>query len=163
MLDLTYHEMAHDDFEPLMALASDWDVVRQLGRWSWPADEDQVRFYCKPFEAEGFWWTIKHDGEWAGRVGVSGRSLGYTLPKTVHGRGIATQASQHAIQHYFATTEHDQLLATTWIDNAASHRVLMKCGFTHWQTYYEQSVARGYPVQSRQYHLTRTQWQRLRA
>ena len=163
MLDLTYHEIAPEDFEPLMALASDWDVVRQLGRWKWPADEDQVRQYCKPFEGNGFCWTIKHGDEWAGRIGISGRDIGYTLPRSMHGRGIATQAAIHAINHYFDTTDGDLITASTWIDNAPSQHILQKLGFFHWQTTYIRSVARGYPVQVRQNRLTRTQWQRLRA
>ena len=163
MLDLTYHEMAPDDFEPLMALASDWTVVRQLGRWKWPACEGQVRQFCKFFEGEGFIWTIKHGDVWAGRVGITEGNLGYTLVRAVHGLGIATQASAHAIEHYFATTDCDIITADTWIDNPASQRVLEKLGFQHWQTCYIRSVARGYPVPVRKSRLTRADWQRLRA
>ncbi|MCK0121436.1 GNAT family N-acetyltransferase [Loktanella sp. F6476L] len=163
MLDLTYHEMCADDHADLTALASDWRVVRQLGGWAWPMDPDQVAKYCKPFEGDGFCWTIKHSGEWAGRIGVTGANIGYTLPRSVHGRGIATQATRHATAHFFDTNDADVLTATTWIDNPASHRVLIKCGFTHWQTCYRHALARGYPVASRQYRLTRTDWQRLRA
>jgi ribosomal-protein-alanine N-acetyltransferase len=163
MLNLTYHEMCANDRVPLTMLASDWSVVRQLGGWAWPMDPVQVEKYCKPLDGDGFSWTIKHDDDWAGRVGVTNASLGYTLPRTVHGRGIATQAAQHAIGHFFATSDKDMLRATTWIDNDASHRVLVKCGFTHWQTCFEHAKARGYPVRSRQYRLTRTQWDALRA
>jgi RimJ/RimL family protein N-acetyltransferase len=163
MLDLTYHEMSMDDHADLTALASDWVVVRQLGGWAWPMDPEQVNKYCKPFEGKGFCWTIKHAGEWAGRIGVTGTHIGYTLPPAVHGRGIATQAATHAMAHYFDTTDNDILHATTWIDNGGSHRVLEKCGFQHWQSLYERSKARGYPVQSRHYRLTRTRWDALRA
>ena len=163
MLDLTYHDMTPEDYEPLMALASDWVVVRQLGRWKWPADEDQVRFFCKPYAGNGFLWTIKHGDTWAGRVGITGGDLGYTLPRSVHGRGIATQASIHAINHYFDTTDGDMITGSTWIDNAPSQHILMKLGFVHWQTCYIRSTARGYPVQVRQNRLTRQDWHALRA
>lgn len=163
MPDLTYHDMCAADRVPLTTLASDWSVVRQLSGWAWPMDPVQVAKYCKPFAGNGFCWTIRHNGEWAGRIGVTDASLGYTLPGSVHGRGIATQAARHAMGHFFATTDSDLLRATTWIDNTASHRVLVKCGFTHCQTCFEHAKARGYPVRSRQYRLTRTQWHALRA
>ncbi|MEO9862396.1 MAG: GNAT family N-acetyltransferase [Yoonia sp.] len=159
MLDLTYHDCTPDDFDPMMALASDWDVVRQLGRWKWPADPEQVRFYCKPYEGRGFLWTIKHGAEWAGRIGITGGDIGYTLPRSVHGRGIATQAATYAINHHFATTDDHVITGSTWNDNAASQHVLEKLGFKHWQTCYMRSVARGYPVLVRQNKLTRQDWE----
>ncbi len=163
MLDLTYHEPSADDLAEMTALASNWTIVRQLGGWKWPMDPEQVAKYCKPFEAKGFLWTIKDAGEWAGRIGVTGTTLGYTLPPAVHGRGIATQAVHDATAHFFASTEHAALDATTWIDNPGSHRVLLKSGFTHWYTGYEQAQARRHPVLCRHYRLTRTQWDALRA
>lgn len=163
MLDLTYHEMCGEDREPLTALASNWTVVRQLGRWAWPADHDQIAKFCKPFEGDGFCYTIKDGGEWAGRIGITGNALGYTLPPSVHGRGIATAASEMAIDKGFDDLALDVIIASTWHDNPASARVLKKCGFTHWQTHYQDSVARGVPTLVQQYRLTRIDWQRLRA
>lgn len=163
MADLTYHPLAPEDYEPMMAMASDWDVVRQLGRWTWPADPEQVRFYCAPYDGDGAIWTIKEDGVFAGRVGVTAGSLGYTLPKSAHGRGIATRASRFAINQAFDLFELDHIDATTWHDNPASAHVLDKLGFVHWQTYYQRSVARGYPVLVYQLRLTRDDWDRLSA
>jgi RimJ/RimL family protein N-acetyltransferase len=163
MPNLTYHDLAPEDFAPMMAMASDWDIVRQLGRWKWPADEDQVRFYCKPFEGDGFIWTIKEDGVFAGRIGVTGGSIGYTLPKSAHGRGIATEASIFALNKAFDLLDLDVITGSTWLDNPASERVLLKLGFQHWQTHFDHSTARGFPVQVRQYRLTRKDWDRLKA
>ena len=147
----------------MMAMASDWDIVRQLGRWKWPADEEQVRYYCKPFEGDGFIWTIKEDGVFAGRIGVTGGDIGYTLPKSAHGRGIATAASRYAINQAFDLLGLDVITGSTWIDNAASEHILQKLGFQHWQTRYIRSTARGYPVQVRHSRLTRKDWDRLKA
>jgi RimJ/RimL family protein N-acetyltransferase len=158
MLDLTYHELTMEDFDPMMALASDWDVVRQLGRWKWPADPEQVRSYCQPYTGIGFLWTIKHGTEWAGRIGITGGDIGYTLPRAVHGRGIATQAATYAINHHFATTDATVITGSTWIDNDASQHVLMKLGFKHWQSRYIRSRARGFPVMVRHNKLTRDDW-----
>jgi RimJ/RimL family protein N-acetyltransferase len=163
MLNLTYHEMHADDHADLTALASDWIVVRQLGGWAWPMDPDQVQKYCKPFDGNGFCYTIKDGDEWAGRIGITGDAIGYTLPPAVHGRGIATAAGRMAVNKGFDDLGLDVITATTWHDNPASARVLKKLGFIHWQSYYEKSKARGIPTLVYQYRLTRADWQRLRA
>jgi RimJ/RimL family protein N-acetyltransferase len=68
-----------------------------------------------------------------------------------------------AIDKGFDDLALDVIIASTWHDNPASARVLTKCGFTHWQTHYQDSVARGVPTLVQQYRLTRIDWQRLRA
>lgn len=163
MPELSYHPLASEDYDPLLAMASDWDIVRQLGRWKWPADPEQVRYYCKPFEGDGFLWTIKEGGVFAGRVGVTNGDLGYTLPKSAHGRGIATAACRYAIAQAFDLLELEVITGSTWIDNAISAHVLHKLGFQHWQTHFQRSVARGLPVMVQRHRLTRTEWHRLSA
>lgn len=163
MTELTFHAPAPDDFEAMHAMASDWQVVRQLGRWAWPVDTDQVRSFCKPFEGDGLVWTIKENGRFAGRVGVTGGAIGYTLPQSAHGRGIATRASRFAIAHAFDLLELETIHGSTWHDNRASARVLEKLGFDHWQTHYDHARARGLPVLIHQFRLTRSTWDRLSA
>jgi len=163
MVDLTYHAPSDDDFGPLLATASDWQVVRQLGRWKWPVCAQQLRGFYQPHHGAGFVWTVKHNGVWAGRVGVTGGALGYVVAPPLHGRGIATHACAAAIAHYFATSDGDTIVASTWIDNNASQHIMHKLGFVHWQTTYIRSIARGLPVLVRKNRLTRTDWQRLRA
>ena len=145
----------------MLEMASDWDVVRQLGRWKWPTDPAQIQSFCAPFVGDGLLWTIKEDGVFAGRIGITHGELGYTLPKSAHGRGIATQACRHVITQAFDILDLDVIRGTTWFDNAASERVLHKVGFVQWQTQYDQSVARGLPVLVRRYRLTRSAWHRL--
>ena len=163
MTKLTYHEFAPEDFDAMMALASDWDIVRQLGRWAWPADPEQVRFYCIPFDGDGLNWTIKENGVFAGRIGVTSGNLGYTLAKFAHGRGIATAASVFAITQAFDLLGLSEITGSTWVDNPASARVLQKLGFVHWQTHYQYARARRIPTIVHQHRLTRSAWDRLRA
>jgi len=161
--NLTYHDLAPEDYDDVLAMVSDWDITRQLGRWKWPADPEQVRFFCKPYQGDGFIWTIKENGAFAGRIGVTGGDLGYTLPKSAHGRGIATTAARHAICRAFNTLDLDVITGGTWEDNPASAHILQKLGFQHWNTRFERSVARGYPVQVLYHRLTRPDWDRLNA
>lgn len=163
MAKLTYHPLAPEDYAPSLAMVSDWDIVRQLGRWKWPTDPEQVMSFCKPYEGDGFLWTIKEDGVFAGRIGVTGGDLGYTLPKCAQGRGIATAACHYAINQAFDLLDLDVITGSTWIDNAVSAHILKKLGFEHWQTHYQRSIARGRPVIVHRYRLTRDTWHRLSA
>ena len=163
MGNLTYHSLDSADYDDVLAMVSDWSVTRQLGRWKWPADPAQVRSFCKPYDGDGFLWTIKEDGVFAGRIGVTGGDLGYTLARSAHGRGIATAAARHAIAQAFDLLDLDVITGGTWEDNPASMRILQKLGFQHWQTRYVRSVARGYPVRVFHHRLTRAVWDRLNA
>lgn len=64
--------------------------------------------------------------------------LGYRLDPRFWGRGIATEAVMEAIRFLFEQTELDRLWATVDVRNAASWRVLEKCGFVR-----EGTVRRG--------------------
>jgi len=163
MPNLTYHPLAPEDYDDVLAMVSDWQVTRQLGRWKWPPDPAQVRFFCKPYEGDGFIWTIKEDGVFAGRVGVTGGDLGYTLPASAQGRGIATAAARYAITQAFDLLDLNVITGGTWEDNPASTHILQKLGFQHWQTRYVRSVARGFPVPVFFHRLTRPDWDRLNA
>ena len=160
---LTYHPLDASDYDAVLAMVSDWDITRQLGRWKWPADPERVSFFCKPFEGDGFIWTIKEDGDFSGRIGVTNGDLGYTLPKSAHGRGIATAAARYAIAQAFDLLDLHVITGATWQDNHASTHILQKLGFQHWQTRYNRSVARGYPVPVFHHRLTRPAWDRLNA
>ncbi len=161
MANLTYRNIGPDDVDAMHSIASHWTVVRQLGGWPWPADRAFTETRCKPYKGKGFVWAICLDDKLVGSIGGRG-DLGYMLHPSVHGQGIATRAAKAAISHAFDDIGYDRLRAATWYDNPQSGRVLAKCGFTHWQTRYERSKARGYPVITHHYRLTRATWERLR-
>jgi RimJ/RimL family protein N-acetyltransferase len=159
--DLTYRSLNADDFVALHAMASEWSIVRQLGRWPWPAQAAFTRSRCKPFDGKGFVWAVCAEGRMIGTMAVTDGELGYMFATDVHGRGIATKAAQDAVTKAFADDEFPALQASVWEDNVASAAVLRKCGFCHWQTRYTQSPAR-LPTLVHQYRLTRDTWDRLR-
>ncbi|PXW70430.1 RimJ/RimL family protein N-acetyltransferase [Loktanella sp. PT4BL] len=159
--DLTYRALGADDFAALHAMASDWSIVRQLGRWPWPAQEAFTRSRCKPYAGHGFVRAVCLDGRLIGTMAVTGGELGYMFAPDVQGRGIATKAARDAIAHAFDDYDFAALKATVWVDNAGSAAVLRKCGFTLWQTYYDQSPSR-LPTLTHSYRLSRDTWDRLR-
>lgn len=161
MTDLTYRAFRPDDFADLHAIASHWSVVRQLGRWPWPPQEDFTKSRCKPFEGQGFVWAVCLERRVIGSMAVTGGELGYMFAPEVQGRGIATQAARHAIQTAFNDYDWPMLNASTWQDNHASAAVLRKFGFAHWQTRYTRTPAR-FPTLVHQYRLPRITWDRLR-
>ena len=73
--------------------------------------------------------AIVADGELAGNLGafpdVGKRAVGYWIGKEHWGRGIATAALRSFLAGYDERPEHAWVL----MSNAASRRVLEKCGF----------------------------------
>ena len=163
MPELTFRDLAADDFDALHGIALDWSVVRQLGGWPWPADAAFTRSRCRPFDGDGFVWAVCADGVLCGTLGVTRGDLGYMFAPRFHGQGIATRAAGRAITHAFATTERAALTGSTWHDNPASFRVLQKLGFRHWHTCYTHAKARNCPTLVHHHRLTRADWERLRS
>ncbi|SFS11130.1 GNAT family N-acetyltransferase [Yoonia litorea] len=163
MTSLTYRDIRDDDFDALHEMMTDWDVVRQLGGWPWPADPDFARSRCRPYEGDGFVWGIALNDRLIGTVGVTNGDMGYVLDPRHHGRGIISKAARDAVAHAFATTDRSHLTGSTWFDNQASYRVLQKLGFRHWQTRYIHAKARGRPTLVFNQRLERADWDRLRS
>ncbi len=55
--------------------------------------------------------------------------LGYWIAEPFWGRGIATEAVRAFVAHGFETLPLDRIYASAYANNAASVRVLEKCGF----------------------------------
>ncbi|MBQ2263191.1 MAG: GNAT family N-acetyltransferase [Loktanella sp.] len=163
MADLTYRPPQASDFEAMHAIVSDWSVVRQLGSFPWPAAPDFTRQRCRAYGGQGFVWAICRDDQMIGTVAVTRGELGYKLAPGEQGKGIMTRACSDAINHGFAQWDWPCLTASVWWDNAASAKVLRRCGFIHWQTRYHHSIARRSPTLLHDYRLTRADWEDLRS
>ncbi|PJI91781.1 RimJ/RimL family protein N-acetyltransferase [Yoonia maricola] len=162
MVSLAYRPLNPNDFDAVHAIASDWSVVRQLGNWPWPPNEAFTMGRIAPYDGEGFVWAVFLAEKLIGTIGLSPKGLGYMYASGWSGRGIATKAAMDVIAFGFKTYDWTEVRASTWIDNPASAAVLRKCGFTHWQTHYEASLARGIPTLIQQHRLSRATWDRLR-
>ncbi len=58
-------------------------------------------------------------------------NVGYRVAPSLWGQGICTEALSRVVDFIFSETELDRLHAEADVENAASNRVLQKCGFTH--------------------------------
>ena len=163
MDELTYRDIRPDDFDAVHDYASQWTVVRQLGSWPWPPKPEFTRSRCQPYAGEGFVWAVCIGTELAGTIGATSGQIGYTFAPRFHRQGIGSRAAKYAVTKAFETYDWDFLYASAWYDNPGSDAVLRKCGFRHWQTHFEASIARGVPTLLRQYRLTRSDWHRLRS
>ena len=85
-------------------------------------------------------------------------TLGYALAPEAWGKGLATEAARAMIKTGFRLTGAVEILATVQVENAASRRVLEKCGFELVSTGPRGAPARGGLVESHNFRLTREAW-----
>jgi len=159
---LTLRPLAPSDTADLHVIAAQWPVVRQLGGWPWPANTAFTASRSVPYTGQGFVWGVEAAGKIIGSVAVTRGELGYMIHQDYWRRGIGKTVVAAALDRAFRQDNCPVINASVWADNAASAKLLCSFGFTHWQTRYEQAIARGYPVLSHYYRLTRPAWDGLR-
>ena len=131
-----------DDAAPMRAVLGDADAMRHVtGR---ALNDDEVAHWVQrriELEAErGFtMWTVclRDTGDVIGDCGLCPLALkgpdievGYHFAPAHWGKGYATEAARACVQFAFETLRLDRIVAVTHPDNAASARVLEKCGLT---------------------------------
>ncbi|WP_386682036.1 GNAT family N-acetyltransferase [Loktanella sp. R86503] len=155
MINLTLRPLALGDTDDLHVIAGQWAVVRQLGGWPWPANRAFTATRSVPYAGQGFVWGIETDGKIIGSVAVTRGELGYMIHQDYWRRGIGRTVVAAALDHAFDHDDCPVINASVWADNVGSARLLQSFGFTHWHSRFEQAIARGYPVMSHYYRLTR--------
>jgi ribosomal-protein-alanine N-acetyltransferase len=142
-----------DDLERLVALYGDPRVARFLsvdGR-PWPRERSVGAFehFVRQWQEYGFgpWAAIdRRTGGWLGQVGLNELprwpgpdkvEVGWDLHPSVWGQGLATEGARAALGYGFEAVGLERIISTARADNAASRRVMEKCGlafqeeFTH--------------------------------
>lgn len=131
-----------EEWEDLLALIDDEDVVRNLARAPWPyTAEDAKAFALSQSRARehdrvlpNFFVTLpgRQGARLIGSVGLSldgdDVQLGYWIGRPFWGQGYATEAAR-ALLSLARTLGHKRLVASHFVDNPASGRVLQKLGF----------------------------------
>lgn len=130
-----------EDWQALLAGIADEGVVRNLARAPWPYREQDARdFAALPAEPlhPRFLITRAADAEVVGCIGFGpagdaandgdALELGYWIARPHWGKGYATEAGA-AVLEIAATLGHQELVASHFLDNPASGRVLRKLGF----------------------------------
>ena len=131
------------DAAELAALANDERVAATL-RDYFPSPysvDDALRWIDRVLEAQGppCHWLIKRGGDVLGVMGVfvgedvyrTNAELGYWVGHRYWGQGIATAAVRAATGYAFGELGMARCYATVFGGNAASIRVLEKCGYRH--------------------------------
>lgn len=165
------------DVDNLVALDADPAVMRFLnGGVPTPRDvverETMPRFlaYYERFPSYGFWAaTAQATGEFLGwfhfrpsdETSPDDVELGYRLLASTWGRGYATEGSRALIDKGFTELGVRRVFATTMTVNAASRRVMEKCGLTLVRTFYEEwpETIEGSEFGDVEYAMTRGEWE----
>ena len=133
-----------DDLKRLVALFGDPCVARYLsveGR-PWPRERTVEVFehFRRQWRDSGFgpWAAVdKRTGRWLGQIGLNELpswpgpdkiEVGWELDPSVWGRGLATEGGRAALTYGFEVVGLERIISVARADNAASRRVMDKCG-----------------------------------
>lgn len=152
------------DVDPMHAIASDFDVVKNLASWPWPPDRAFTERRCGGARdtAEGFVGAVCKNGVIIGGMGIHSGGMGYMFARDHWGKGYATEMGRILIDHCMITYDWDNIKADVMQDNPASARVLEKLGFENQGECMCECAARGADVPAFDYLLTRSRWHALR-
>jgi RimJ/RimL family protein N-acetyltransferase len=129
-----------DDAPALATLINDRDIWLQLrDRVPHPFVEEDARNFISRTKADPpLVLGITTEHQLSGVIGAYpfadverfGAEIGYWLGSPFQGKGIATNALRAFVPYVFRSSELSRLQACVFQGNAASMRVLIKCGFT---------------------------------
>lgn len=129
-----------EDWRGVLAGIADEGVVRNLASAPWPYREDDARqFTTLPVDPlfPRFLITRAQDAEVIGCIGIDPLAqghfeadieMGYWIARQHWGQGYATEAGA-AVLRIAATLGYGRVVASHFVDNPASGRVLRKLGF----------------------------------
>lgn len=126
-----------EEWEDLLTLIDDEDVVRNLARAPWPYTAEDARAFTAREQDRllpNFFITLPgtEGTRLIGSVGLTRDGdeveLGYWIGRPFWGQGYATEAAR-ALLSLAGALGHKRVVASHFIDNPASGRVLRKLGF----------------------------------
>jgi RimJ/RimL family protein N-acetyltransferase len=151
--------------------SSQWEVARFTARIPHPyppGEAERYIFAARQANAAGEDLILaiasnRGRREPLGMISVESRlqgrlTLGYALAPEAWGKGYASEAARAIIDASFLLTNAVEILASSFLDNAASRRVLEKCGFVHQGVGREGAPARGGMVDVHRFKLERPVW-----
>lgn len=124
-----------EDWQAVYSGIADEGVVRNLARAPWPYSKDDARSFVElPINPmfPRFLITRARDAALIGCIGIDMTAdeveLGYWISRPHWGQGYATEAGRGVIE-IASTLGHKSLVASHFLDNPASGKVLSKLGF----------------------------------
>lgn len=131
-----------EDWRGVLSGIADEGVVRNLAKAPWPYEEDDARqFTALAIDPAfpRFLITNAQDAEVVGCIGIDAMDddeqpcgvaieMGYWIARPYWGEGYATEAGE-AVLRIAGTLGYQEVVASHFVDNPASGRVLRKLGF----------------------------------
>ena len=124
-----------EDWQAVYSGIADEGVVRNLARAPWPYGQDDARSFVElPVDPRfpRFLITRSRDAALIGCIGIDMTAgqveLGYWIARQHWGRGYATEAGRGVIE-IASALGYKTLVASHFLDNPASGKVLSKLGF----------------------------------
>jgi RimJ/RimL family protein N-acetyltransferase len=133
-------EYADSDLDKLVNLANNQNVSRYLvSTFPYPYTRDDAEWWIGTGSKQNGVITrvIEYQGLFVGSVGINPQSgwrdhlgeIGYWVAENYWGKGIATAALRQMTEYCFETHNFRKLYAPVLAPNAASMKVLEKCGY----------------------------------
>jgi RimJ/RimL family protein N-acetyltransferase len=152
-----------EDWRGILGGIADEGVVRNLARAPWPYREADARAFAAlrvGALTPRFIVSRAADAEVVGCIGIDrpedradAVELGYWIARAHWGQGYATEAG-HAVIEIARTLGHTAIIASHFLDNPASGRVLAKLGFVPTGRIVKRhSCGRGCEVEAREFAL----------
>jgi RimJ/RimL family protein N-acetyltransferase len=140
---LTLTPTTEDDLPHLVAMNGDPEVMRFItGRASSPQEvADELPSLVRDTRGMGLWSGYDADGAFAGVWFLTSDpddpdagELGWRLPRSAWGRGLAVEGAQALAAYGFETVGLERLWAETMAVNTRSRRVMERLGMHHVRT-----------------------------
>ncbi|ABC62656.1 acetyltransferase, GNAT family protein [Erythrobacter litoralis HTCC2594] len=149
-----------EDWKAVLGGIADEGVVRNLSRAPWPyAATDAQSFVAMDIAPKHprFLITRARDAALIGCIGIDAQGvdteLGYWIARPFWGQGFATEAGR-AVLEIAQALGHTRIVASHFLDNPASGKVLSKLGFQPTGRIVERhSCGRGEPAATAEYAL----------
>lgn len=125
-----------EDWQDIWQGIADEGITRNLATAPWPYTRDHARSFVSlprdPAFPSFLLTRPSHDGAVIGCAGLGEQGgkaeLGYWIARPYWGRGYATEAAK-AVLEIARMLGHEQVVASHFLDNPASGKVLRKAGF----------------------------------
>lgn len=159
-----------EDAAAIAKIANNRKIAEQTRRLPYPYNNSDVLGWMEAMAAAqecAFLITRKSDRAIIGVAssfvtGDEQTEIGYWIGEPYWGNGFATEAVHAVIDYTFAERELEQLLGHCRVSNAASRRVLMKCGFQLTGSGMSDSRTLQGLVPVEEYVLERSVWESLK-
>jgi RimJ/RimL family protein N-acetyltransferase len=178
---LTIRQFTEDDVDNLFGLNNDPEVMRYITGGK-PTPRDFIQDEIVPFHLASYG-RLDRLGTWAADStttgeflgwfhfrpgpdnGITNIDLGYRLRRSTWNKGLATEGSRALIAMGFTDLDVERVFTHTMTVNAASRRVMEKCGLTLVRTtpYDGADAIEGSEHGEVEYALTKPEWQELTA